>query len=326
MGLEKEMQSYRVHSTSEYYGRADASLGWELTVCNALYPESSPCRRFLKKNASYGVLLFDFLQSFLPFHRIKQVIEIGGGYGYLMKDLLARKPHLTVTMLDISPFLLNKQKKHLKNDTIQYQERDFLNYEPGLLRGQELAILNENMGDFPTITHINREIFQTSPGLLEPALEQVRVFFDQYDFIKPESDLFHFNLGALQAVQKLCSAGVPYVFVSEHSCEALVPAAFADFIHIHSAGQPEKISLHGHAEYSIQFSYLEKMARCFQYQVVRGPLADFIKMDFSASLRALLRLPSTVNDEAEIIRHFVEDLFKYEYLLLLKEPAGSTEE
>ncbi len=313
------MQSYRVHSTSEYYGRADASLGWELTVCNALYPESSPCRRFLKKNASYGALLFDFLQDLLPFERIRQVIEIGGGYGYLMKDLLDRNHHFIVTLLDISPFLLNKQKKYLKNYAIQYQEGDFLNYEPSLLRGQDLAILNENMGDFPTVTHINQEIFQTPPDLLEPALEQVRAFFDQYDFVKPESDPFHFNLGALQAVQKLCQAEVPYIFVSEHSCEAAVPDAFVDFIHIHSAGQPEKISLHGHAEYSIQFSYLEKMARCSGYQVARGPLADFIKLDFNASLCALLRLPSTVNDEAEIIRHFVEDLFKYEYLLLLKE-------
>jgi len=315
------MKSYRVHSTAEYYSRSGASLGWELTVCNALFPESSPCRRFLNKNAAYGVLLSDFLRGFLPFERIGRVMEIGGGYGYLMKDLLGQNRALAVTMLDISPFLLDKQREALQGYPAQFQQGDFLNCEPEWLRGRDLAILNENIGDFPTMTDIPQEVFQSPPDLLEPALKQVRDFFDQYALVKPAAESFHFNLGALQAVRKLCLAEVPYIFVSEHSCEARVPEVYADLIRIRSAGQPEKISLYGHAEYSIQFSYLEKMARASGYRAIRGPLADYIKMDFNDALCSLLRSPCAVNDEAEMVRHFVEDLFKYEYLLLLKEPT-----
>jgi hypothetical protein len=284
-----------------------------------LNPESSPCRRYLKKKVSYGALLLDFLQNRLPFDQIKRVIEIGGGYGYLMKAFVDQYPDLSVTMLDISPFLLSKQKETLKDYAVRFYEADFISCESGLVRGQDLAILNENVGDFPTITSIGPEVFEKPPALLSPVLKQVRSFFDAYDFTKPEADSFHFNLGALQAIQKLCAAGIPYLFISEHSCEAEVPAAYADWVQVHSTGRPEKISLHGHAEYSIQFSYLEKMARAFQYQSHRGPLADFIKPDFSGSLHALLRAPDRQSDEVEIIRHFTEDLFKYEYLLLCRE-------
>ncbi|HEX9909506.1 MAG TPA: hypothetical protein VGA86_01375, partial [Desulfatiglandales bacterium] len=78
----------RVNSTADYYQSGEDSLGWELTVSNALYPEESPCRKVLKNAASYGDLLYDHLSLFIPMGKVQNVLEIGGGYGYVMKDFL----------------------------------------------------------------------------------------------------------------------------------------------------------------------------------------------------------------------------------------------
>jgi hypothetical protein len=63
------------------------------------------------------------------------------------------------------------------------------------------------------------------------------------------------------------------------------------------------------------------MARAFYYQTLRGPVADFIKVRFDRRLQAAMTSPGILSDDQEIMRQFTEDLFKYEYLLLLKEPA-----
>lgn len=101
-------------STSDYYVHGIDTLGWELTVCNALYPVKSPCRGILKRDDSYGNLLYDYLGRFLPMGEIRSVIEIGGGYGYLMRDFLTKSPSLKVTMLEISPFLSKSSGKPLR--------------------------------------------------------------------------------------------------------------------------------------------------------------------------------------------------------------------
>ena len=86
--------NYTVNSTKTYHVSQLNSLGWELTVCNALYPENTPLRRLLRSNDSYGHHLYDYLRKLLPMERIQRVIEIGGGYGYLMKGFLERNQFL----------------------------------------------------------------------------------------------------------------------------------------------------------------------------------------------------------------------------------------
>jgi len=54
------------NSTANYYKSGEDSLGWELTVSNALYPADSPCRKVLKRVASYGDLLYDHLSLLFP--------------------------------------------------------------------------------------------------------------------------------------------------------------------------------------------------------------------------------------------------------------------
>ena len=54
-----EKMKYEGNDTTEYHIDELESLGWALTVCNALEPAGSPCRLILKRNASYGHLLYD---------------------------------------------------------------------------------------------------------------------------------------------------------------------------------------------------------------------------------------------------------------------------
>ena len=51
--------------------------------------------------------------------------------------------------------------------------------------------------------------------------------------------------------------------------------------------------------------------------MVRGQYADFIEFDMTDRLNFILTSHSQ-KDEHEMIRQFIEDCFKYEYLLLIR--------
>jgi hypothetical protein len=187
---------------------------------------------------------------------------------------------------------------------------------PSIFARKDLALLNENLGDFPTLVDVPKKIFEKPPH--EPFERRVCRLLAQYCFQVPDTDTFNFNLGAVEAVEKLCASGIPYIFMGEHSCEAEVPEPYRKILPISSSFEPERIPLKGHDEYTIKFSYLEKVATFYRYSTQRGFFADFLEIDWSDGLRRLMASPSLVDDESEIIRHFVEDLYKYEYLMLMR--------
>jgi hypothetical protein len=312
-----EELKYSLNTTKAYHTNQLNTLGWELTVCNALYPEKTPIRRILAHDDSYGHLLYEYLNRLISMKDIKKIIEIGGGYGYLMKDFLDCNRLLEPYMLDISPFLLLKQKETLKGYHVAYKEEDFLETDIAFLKEFDLAILNENLGDFPTLVNLNQEIFQLSSGTAEPGLGKAIHYFERYQLERPPPETFHFNLGALQTLEKLCASGIPHIFLGEHSCEAKVPEGLQLPIHVESTGTPEKISLKGHDEYSIQFSYLQKVAETLGYEAIRGPFADFIPFTITEELWSIMASQGRFGDDDEIVCQFVEDLYKYEYLILV---------
>ncbi len=117
----------------------------------------------------------------------------------------------------------------------------------------------------------------------------------------------------------MCSAGVEYIFLSEHSCESSIPQELTGLIQISSPGIPQRIKLKGHDEYTLKFSFLEKIANYYGYAIKRGPLADFLVPKITSSLK--LSLASRCEEDEEIC-HFVEDLFLYEYLFLARDILG----
>lgn len=312
-------EDYSLNSTQAYHVNQLNTLGWELTVCNALHPEGTSVRKLLSRNGSFGHLLYDYLDQFFPMEKISKVLEIGGGYGYLMRDFLDRKGSFKACMLDISPFLLGKQQETLKEYALDFRQEDFLETDPIFLKGFDLAILNENVGDFPTLVNLGQDIFGLLPKNADPVLQWIAGLFQKYNLERPDRKMFNVNVGAIEALEKLCVAGIPYIYLGEHSCEASIPEGLRSIIHVESTGNPERISLAGHDEYTIKFSYLQQVAALHGYKSIRGPFADFIPFTLSDEARYALTYGGHYSDEAEMICHFVEDLYKYEYLILIKE-------
>jgi hypothetical protein len=312
---------YRLSTTDSYHRQDLNTLGWELTICNSLYPAGTPIRQVLLRDASYGQFLYDHLQRFIPFEKITSVLEIGGGYGYLMKDVLSKNGRLRPSMLDISPALLEKQKETLAGHDVSYLLEDALETDVAVFQRHELAILNENLGDFPTAVDIGHGIPEDSPGQADEVAEEIRRFFETYHLERPR-DPFSFNLGAMEMVEKLCLSGVPHIFIGEHSCEAIVPPALRPFIAISSDGNPRRIPLKGHDEYTIKFSYLQRVAEYHGYKTVRGPFADFVVPNITEGLKAILATRGLYSDSEEMVCHFVGDLYEYEYLVMMREGAG----
>jgi hypothetical protein len=316
------MEGYIVNSTKSYHTGSLKSLGWELTVCNALYPEGTPLRKLLTRDESFGHLLYDYLSKFVPMGNVARVLEVGGGYGYLMKGFFEKNSSLSVCMLDISPVLLEKQTDTLKGFSVDFREEDFLETDEDVLSGFDLAILNENLGDFPTLINLCSEIFNREIGHDDPVLMWVKGFFEKYNLERPQTVMFNVNIGAIEALEKLCTVGIPYIYMGEHSCEASAPKDLRSLIRIQSTGNPERISLAGHDEYTIKFSHLEKVAAFHGYRSIRGPFADFISIEMSDEVRFALTYGGNYSDEAEMICQFVEDLYKYEYLILMKKETA----
>lgn len=85
------LEKYFLNKTDYYHKYRLDSLGWEVTISAMLENPQSPCRSILKRGDSFGNLLYDFLSKVLPMGTINRIIEIGGGYGWLMMDFFKEK-------------------------------------------------------------------------------------------------------------------------------------------------------------------------------------------------------------------------------------------
>jgi len=309
--------NYFINSTADYHQQELKSLGWELTVCNSLEPVNSPCREILTSPYSFGQHLYNFLNGIIPLDNIRTVLEAGGGMGYLMRDFLNLNPRLRAKMLDISPYLLAKQKETLQPFKVAFELADVLAVPPKALSGFDLVILNENLGDLPTLVCEQNENNNSNQNIAL-FLERLEYFNKKYNLPLGLNENENINIGAIEIVEKLCLAEIKYIYLSEHSCEAVVPKPMKPYLSLESSGIPERISLKGHNEFTVKFSYLQKIAEMLHYNTRRGAFADFLPLNLNDKVMTALRLISPFNDEQEIIRQFVYDLYKYEYLILIK--------
>ena len=312
MSLEKHF----LNTTNDYHKHELDSLAWEITLSVMLEDPRSLCRSVLRKPDSFGNLLYNFLVTVIPMDHIQRLIEIGGGYGSLMRDFLRRNNALRATMNDLSPFLLARQQETLREFPVQFIQGDFFLLDESVLSNIDLAILNEVIGDFPTVCEIQRTMLFECPDSGDQTLHEVWRIYNSYGIALPAMERFTVNLGAIQALERLCTAQIPYIYVSEHSCEASVPKQLMGLLELMPTGDPERIRLHGHDEYTIRFSDLERVAAFFGYTCRRGQYLDFIEPVIEDDIEFILRLGSSKIDRHEIIRQFIEDLIKYEYLVL----------
>lgn len=305
-----------INDTSDYHINLMETLGWEQTVCNTLECENSPCRRFLENNTTYGNLLQSYFSTLFNLSEVKKVLEVGGGYGYLMRDLLLKNSGMRAVMADISPFLLKKQRETLSGFNVEFIRGDFFALSPDYLSDFDLVIMNEMIGDLPAVCNINAD--NGGEKIIDLYYKEANEIINKYDLETPESGNFNLNTGALRAVELLCGAKVKYIFLSEHSCEADSPVKYRCSNLKTIDGFPERIKLKGHDEFSIKFSHLESIAGSYNYQTVRNSYIDFIALKESPELNFILA-GSSDKDAHEAVRHFVDDLYIYESLVLVRQ-------
>jgi hypothetical protein len=315
-GMRDMTTHYKINDTSAYHRNRLNTLGWELTMCNALEDPASPCREVIQKNDTFGMLLTDFLSTIFPLDAISSILEVGGGYGFLMRDVLSNYPCMHAAMIELSPVLMNKQRETLRDFSVEFISQDFFDVDISLLDKFDMALLNEVAGDFPVLCDVDPRCLEQPDCMGDPWLARAKNFFTACGLDVPPHP-FNLNLGAIEAVEKMCKAGVRYIYLSEHSSEAGVPEELQHKIIISSTGNPERIRLAGHDEYTMRFSYLQRVAEREGYRTIRGCYRDFIPFEPDGRLNFILTSNSQ-NETHEMIRQFIGDLFKYEYILCIR--------
>ena len=321
--------------TSDYYTGAHPSLLWEMTICQSLGDGSGAFAKALEKPAAYGTLIAEYLQQVasLPLE-CGEIVEIGGGYGTLMAALLKVLKPRQVTMVDISPTLLEKQQEHLARHPISFHCEDIFSWLPTLKRPVDLLILNEIIGDFPTITGLSRSSLQAylqkpqaepetarAPACLneQELLNEAARLIATYNLkLKDLPETFNLNYGALLFIERLAKTKVARTFITEHGSDTIPPYPFSLYPAIQPAGDlnPRRIQLKDHDEYNIRFDHLEQIAKALSFKVQRFHLMDLLKVRFDDEINYLLTSQRPLNEEQEILLEFYEHVAEYQGILI----------
>ncbi|MCD6291922.1 MAG: SAM-dependent methyltransferase [Deltaproteobacteria bacterium] len=328
----------KLNLTSDYYTGAHPSLLWEMTICQSLGDGTGAFAKALEKPAAYGNLIADYLGQSASWPReCGEIIEIGGGYGTLMAALLEVLKPQKITMVDISPLLLQKQQERLAQFSISFHCEDIFAWLPTLQRPVDLLILNEIIGDFPTITGLSKTALQThlqkppaelettkSPADLTPQqlLSEAARLIAAYNLeLDDLPELFNLNYGALLFIERLAKTQVKRAFITEHGCDTILPYPFSLYPAIQPKNldlNPRRIQLKDHDEYNIRFDHLEKVAKALNFKVKRFHLMDLLKVRFDDEINYLLTSQRPTNEEQEILLEFLEHIAEYQGILIAR--------
>ena len=253
------------------------------------------------------------------------MVEVGGGTGSLMAAFLDVVPLTELTLVDLSPFFSARQRGALADrGAFRFVTSDAVAYFRGAEQLVDLVISNENIGDFPTVTGIRRSELESalrSGGDAGSPLGQVAEVVRRYDLdLGDAPEMFHFNLGAVRYLEALAPVA-RRVFLSEHSCDPVLPEPYAFLPLPAGDGYPREIPLKGHSEYTIHFGHLAQVAEALGYRVRRGHLAELVGLRFDPGLQAMARVASTTSETAELVHEFCEHVAEYQWMVLEKVPG-----
>lgn len=297
------------NSTTRFHREEPVDLLKEFTICESFARESSPYAVALAEPRSYGVMVGDFLAGKGLLKGGAVVCEVGGGYGSLMRGLLEKYGPLVsrVCMVDLSKGLLHRQRISLKPwlpkvFSVNADAHGIID----ALKGLDLVIVNEVMGDLDTLT-----------GLLPGSLDgEAAAVVGEYGLEIPGEGPFSLNTGAIRLVEAICRRGIP-AFLSEHSCDPVIPADMpwlGEGLALDSF--PREIRLHHHSEYTVRFSHLEKVARAFGRKVETGALLDLIPLRKTADLRMIFTMKACCTERQEILFEFLDHVREYRWMVI----------
>ena len=147
-----------INDTSGYHKSERASLGWEQTISECLRDPKSSYMLALKVKRTYPDILCDFFIEKKLIGSNSKILEVGGGYGNLAYGILSRFDDIEMTMVDISPVFIERQKQRLSQfgDRVKFVLSDIFKYLESS-EGFDLIIANEVLGDIPSIVVIDKE-------------------------------------------------------------------------------------------------------------------------------------------------------------------------
>jgi hypothetical protein len=298
-----------VNSTTRFHRTEPVDLMKEFTICESFSREDSPYAVALERRQSFGSMLGGFLGRQGLLKSGSTVCEVGGGYGSLMRGLLGEYGHLVrrVYMIDLSERLLRRQRQSLlpwrdRVTSIQADAHEII----GAVKGVDLLIMNEAMGDLDTLTGID-------PGDMTD--EAARVV-GEYGLETPGEGPFCLNTGAIRLVESICRRGMP-AYLSEHSCDPVIPEDLpflAQGLALDSF--PREIRLHRHSEYTIRFSHLVKVARALGREVRTGALLDFIPLKRNGDLRMIFTMRACGTERHEILYELLDHVREYRWMVI----------
>lgn len=323
------MERAAVNDPSSYYAlEEEPSLAWEMTICQCLSSRASPYLTALRQPKPYGEIVADFLADRGVLHWGTSLVEVGGGRGSLMAALLDVMPAAEVTMVDLSPFFLEHQRRAVgRFSNVTFVRSDAAAFFRTLHGEVDLVVSNENLGDLRTYTNLPKAevlgLVETDGWqgrddvVSEVAAKASRYGLDLSD--APES--FAFNMGAIEYLEALAPKARA-VFLVEHGADTVVPPAYAEFVSCEATGYPRRIPLKGHDEYTIHFGHLAAVARRLGYRVERLHLMEVLDLRFDEGVRFMVRAPTVGNEVAEVVHEFYHHVAEYQAMMLVRSAAG----
>lgn len=318
------MSPARLHTTTDYHTAPEApSLGWEQTICESLATRQAPCQAALVDPAPYGELLARFLADRLGLGPEWSVVEVGGGTGSLMAAFLGVVPVTDLTLVDLSPAFSERQRRALAaHPACRFVTEDALAYLERSDREVDLVVSNENIGDFPQVTGVERRELARAleaGGAAGPLGEVAEVVARYRLDLEGAPETFSFNLGPVRYLERLRPVAKA-VFLSEHGCDTVVPAPWGDFLQpTPGDGYPRRIPLKGHDEYTIRFGHLEQVARNLGYGVRRFHMAQLVGLRDDPGVRFMARTGVTLSETAEVVCEFCAHVADYQCMLLTRD-------
>ena len=228
-----------INDTTGYHISDAAILGWEQTVSECLKDVNSPYILALKKKRTYGDTISDLFRAKNLLKPGARILEVGGGYGRLAERVLTNFPDVSVTMADVSPVFLNRQRELLEGfgGRVNFVNSDAFEFL-GNTGDFDLIVANEVLGDLPAIVDIRKSdlIEFAKSGRAPKGLDRsgVECLSRALDYINDlgidigsAPDLINLNTGALKFMLAAMER-TPALWVSEHSSGYEIPESMSE--------------------------------------------------------------------------------------------------
>lgn len=307
--LRYRQYAMRLNSTRGFHRNDSIDLLKEYTICESLSDMSGPYMKLLVNPRPYGAIIGDFLFQRNLLGPGARILEIGGGYGSLMDGLLGAHGSLIrkVFMVDLNERLLRKQREKLKafQDKVSFIQADIHDLIKAI-RGIDLILVNEVIGDLDTLTGIEPE------NLCKQASDLI----SNYDLQYPREKTFCLNIGAIRLVEAICSEGIP-AFISEHSSDPVIPEDMSFLARgLDLDSYPREIRLSGHKEYTIRFSHLVQVAEAAGKKTSTGSLLELVGLRNSPAMRFIFLSNACSTDGQAVALELLDHIREYRWLAI----------